>query len=50
LDFVAYLRIYVRGKDSVEDATKEVCRVLRDVDFALDGLYDLRVVLADSNL
>jgi hypothetical protein len=41
------VRIYVRGKDSVEDAEKELLKVLKDVDFTLDGIYDLRVVLGD---
>jgi len=48
LDFVAYVRIYIRGRETIEDAQKELDRILADVDFSQDGLYDLSVCLADN--
>jgi len=47
LDFEVHLRVYVRGKERAEDAQKDVDKALREFDYEVDGVYDLRLGLAE---
>jgi hypothetical protein len=47
MDFCCYLRLYIRGVRNIEEAKEELLKSLNDLDFALDGLYDLSIVLSD---
>jgi len=47
LDFCAYVRIYLREHKDIKSAEKELDKVLAECDYALDGLYDLSICLAN---
>lgn len=48
MDYVAYVRVFIRKKRNIKRATADLGVLLKDVEFALDGLYDISVTIADN--
>ena len=48
MNYVGYVRIYIRGRHDIKEAKKELDKILKEIDYEVDGLYDMSIMFADS--